>query len=759
MKRDSKLVCACGLVLIAIVILPNFSPTGQHSLQRNLPPISSPPIIQGWGGVTLDEASNGQLQQTLQRLNQSGYNGVRIGFSAGITGCSSGELGSWDPNWFQTAITDAAQYNIWIILDYHSYTDLINSACQAQWLSFWNGVLSANWGYDRIVWEPINEPAGSVTILSSAYQAWITQARTLGDKHWIAVENTISNGGCNFDPLSLAGCYPLVTDPLNETFLSIHPYLFYDIWQASGYGNCNPTNSNTWGNVTAECVAGVYNQGMMQASSMYHMPILDTEGGAVYYSCNNVCANPPDAVGTDDASYSTTTFHFIQYLTNLMQSENMGWLWWEAGEGSCCGALDTWGKLLRFQPVNPPPSQDAPPTLQIPYGESVIVGSTLSFKVNASDPDIPLQNLTLSCSNCPAIGVFQTAVGLGHVTGNFNWTPISSDVGQHNVTFSVSDGIKSSTTAILINVYPANGPPRNIPPVLVIPGNETVTVASTVTFAVDATDNNSPPQTLVLTCFECSSLGATFSAVAGTSPVIGTFDWGPSSHRVPGTYPVHFGVTDGTNTTVAVVSITIVKAHIGLTASVYPRNITIGLTPQSVSDNAILAGGFNPTGAITFLAFFSNASCTGIPLFSSTALVNGEGNYPSKPFTPQAPGTYQWETSYTGDLNNFPAGTQCGHAGEIATVRSATPTPQPPPSNRSNPSPAFSFLGAPILWLAIGVIAGLVAIAGTIAWRNRTKTKLSSCLIIPQFPVYDLLGREDSSWHDRVRDLQNHTRF
>jgi len=217
-------------------------------------------------------------------------------------------------------------------------------------LLFWNGVLSTNWRYDKIVWEPINEPAGSVAVLSEAYQAWITLARSAGDKHWIAVENTISNYGCNFDPMSLVNCYPTVTDPLNQTFLSIHPYLFYDLWQSSSsiYGECSSNSANSWGNATAECVADVYNQGMLQASGKYHMPILDTEGGAVYYSCNNVCANPPDAVGTDDASYSITTLHFIQYLTNLMQSESMGWLWWEAGERvllRCAGHL---GRIVEF---------------------------------------------------------------------------------------------------------------------------------------------------------------------------------------------------------------------------------------------------------------------------------------------------------------------------------------------------------------------------------------------------------------------------
>src|SRR3989442_182779 len=470
------------------------------------------PIIQGWGGVTLEEASNGQLQSTLLRLNQSGYDGVRIGFGGGITRCSSGELGSWNPDWFRQTIQIAQQYNMWVVLDYHSYGDLVDSVCQTEWLSFWNVVITTNWGYNKIVWEPINEPAGSVSVLSSAYQAWITQARGLGDTHWIAVENTISNEGCSFDPLSLANCYPTITDPLNETFLSIHPYLFYDIWLGNGYGICSPNAGNTWGNSTAECVANVYNQGMLQASSEYHLPILDTEAWAVYYSCNNVCANPPDAVGTDDASYSSTTLHFIQYLTNLMGSETMGWLWWEAGEGSCCGALDTWGSLLRFQPVTPPIPNDTPPTITAPSGNVVVAGSIVSFKVNASDPDIPMQNLTLSCANCPIGASFPTANGLGQVTAEFSWTPTAIQTGQLNITFTVSDGKNSSHATIQITVYPANGPPHNTPPILIIPVNQTVSVAATLSFFINATDSNTPTQTLLLTCANCATLGATILA-------------------------------------------------------------------------------------------------------------------------------------------------------------------------------------------------------------------------------------------------------
>lgn len=327
------------------------------------------PVIQGWGGVTLNEASTSDMQLTLERLNQSGYNGVRVGFSGTATTCSSGELGAWNSSLFAQTLSLAQSYKMWVILDYHSYRDLIDG-CQTQWMLFWKGILLSNWGYDRIVWEPINEPAGNVTLLSLAYQTWITQARALGDNHWVAVENTISNNGCSFDSSSLANCYPIVTDSLNRTFLSIHPYFFYNQWQTGGYAACGPPL--TWNNSTAECVADVYNHGMILAQETYHLPILDTEGGAVYYSCNNVCANPPDAIGTDDASYSNTTFHFIQYLTNKMQSEGMGWIWWEAGEGSCCGALDTWGKLLRFRQTTQTPQPSTPPNGSIPPTSPVV---------------------------------------------------------------------------------------------------------------------------------------------------------------------------------------------------------------------------------------------------------------------------------------------------------------------------------------------------------------------------------------------------
>jgi hypothetical protein len=255
-----------------------------------------------------------------------------------------------------------------------------------------------------------------------------------------------------------------------------------------------------------------------------------------------------------------------------------------------------------------------------------------------------------------------------------------------------------------------------------------MTVASTVSFTVQATDIDIPLQTLALTCLDCASLSAAFTAATGASPVTGTFSWGPSSSRVSGIYFVHFRVTDGINATGAVVPITVTKVNVEMAASVYPRTIIIGLSPVSASDTATLINGFNPTGGIVFNVFFSNASCTGVPLFTSTMLVSKNGNYPSQLFTPQAVGTYQWETSYTGDLNNFLAETQCGHPSEIMIVQPAAPTPhpQPPPPCQCNPSGGSSFLGSSIFWLAVGGIVGLVVVAVATISRKRTRRKLSS---------------------------------
>src|SRR5262249_39067193 len=71
---------------------------------------------------------------------------------------------------------------------------------------------------------------------------------------------------------------------------------------------------------------------------------------------------------------------------------------------------------------------------------------------------------------------------------------------------------------------------------------------------------------------------------------------------------------------------------------------------------------------------YSNAQCTGSPIFTSTFSVSGNGNYQSATFTPSGVGAYYWIASYSGDSNNNPFTAACGASGETLTVSQSTPT-------------------------------------------------------------------------------------
>jgi hypothetical protein len=98
---------------------------------------------------------------------------------------------------------------------------------------------------------------------------------------------------------------------------------------------------------------------------------------------------------------------------------------------------------------------------------------------------------------------------------------------------------------------------------------------------------------------------------------------------------------------------------------------TIG---SPISDSATLAGGFIPTGQLTFKAFGPNdATCALTPAFEKTVAVNGNGSYGSTNFALPQLGTYLWTVSYSGDANNNPASSGCGAANEASVVSKFTP--------------------------------------------------------------------------------------
>jgi uncharacterized repeat protein (TIGR01451 family) len=95
----------------------------------------------------------------------------------------------------------------------------------------------------------------------------------------------------------------------------------------------------------------------------------------------------------------------------------------------------------------------------------------------------------------------------------------------------------------------------------------------------------------------------------------------------------------------------------------------------AIHDTATLAGGFNPTGSITFNLYGpDNATCAGQAIFTSTVTVTGNKSYDSASFTTLAAGTYRWIANYSGDANNNATANGCNGANENVVVTPKSPT-------------------------------------------------------------------------------------
>src|SRR5262249_8904248 len=92
---------------------------------------------------------------------------------------------------------------------------------------------------------------------------------------------------------------------------------------------------------------------------------------------------------------------------------------------------------------------------------------------------------------------------------------------------------------------------------------------------------------------------------------------------------------------------------------------TIG---AAIHDIATLSGGLNPTGTITFNLYgpSANPDCSGVPVYTNTVQVNGNGDYNSGNFTPGPAGRYSWTASYPGAVTNLPSSAPRGAQGKTS---------------------------------------------------------------------------------------------
>src|SRR5207245_453503 len=185
-----------------------------------------------------------------------------------------------------------------------------------------------------------------------------------------------------------------------------------------------------------------------------------------------------------------------------------------------------------------------------------------------------------------------------------------------------------------------------------------------------------PTGTISFTLY--SDAGCTVSVFTGSATVSGNGDYASGSFTATQAGTYHWRASysgDGNNNAAGptacadpAAAVVVTKASPALTTTA-SGSVAAG---GRVSDVGHLSLVTNPTSTISFT--LSLHAALPISVFTGSATVSGNGDYSSGPFTATQAGTYHWRASYSGDLNNNPAGpTACADPAEAVVVTKASP--------------------------------------------------------------------------------------
>jgi hypothetical protein len=96
-----------------------------------------------------------------------------------------------------------------------------------------------------------------------------------------------------------------------------------------------------------------------------------------------------------------------------------------------------------------------------------------------------------------------------------------------------------------------------------------------------------------------------------------------------------------------------------------------------MTDTAVLVGGTDPSGTITFTLFDGSKGCATLPLLTSVKSVSGNGSYTSDAYGPLAAGPYLWQVNYSGDSSNSSMSVECGYGTQVVAVPQYCPSTPP----------------------------------------------------------------------------------
>jgi hypothetical protein len=497
MRTRSWLVALVCLTLVSSTLFTPAlkSPDGQTrafvkgssialaSCSMNCPP-QQPPVMIGFGGLRLDSAtvastacsvcyknstfvasnvfpgqSQSDTERTVVKMKAMGFNTIRVSFAPYCTS-PSGDGHSDSPYSFtdaQNTIKIASYYHFWIVLRYAGNDDIATqTTC---WLNYWQSIIQQLGPlYGQFIWEPVNEPSVSVSILSANYQLWINMARGVGDQHFIVVENQCSRSCPYWGDISKG--YPIVSDSLGKVLISFHNYYSYLY--------------NTWTVQSAISTAQSDFQAILKGEQLTGWSALDTEGGPSFgvSTCNGSSGTtsgcPPGTYLPGSAGYANVSLAYIQTLTSLFDrhSPRINWVWWPVGtwiDTECSGSFGAlqpaycpggtgysggvgWGNLLHYVPVN---ATSTPLALLASFRiapTSVSTSTSINFSAQAIGGITPYVFSWSFGDGTSASG--PTSAHSYATPGNFTVTLIASDSSN-----------QTASTSQVVDVHSAQQPP------------------------------------------------------------------------------------------------------------------------------------------------------------------------------------------------------------------------------------------------------------------------------------------------------------
>ncbi len=317
---------------------------------------------------------------------------------------------------------------------------------------------------------------------------------------------------------------------------------------------------------------------------------------------------------------------------------------------------------------------------------------TITFRLFQGGTVLDTETVTVNGNGTYTTPTGFTLPSSGTVRGTYQWdAAYSGDPNNNaasdnnNANEQVTVGVASPTIVTIANPT----------------GNITLgTIAPTLNDTAVVAGGYNPTGTLL---FTLKQGGATVFTQSDTVTGNGTYSTAgftlPTTVTVTGTYTWTVAYSgDGNNNAAndqggAAEQVTVSAAIPTLATIPTPDTVTLGATSVTLTDTATLAGGYRPTGAITFTLVAPG----GGTVDTETVAVNGNGAYTTPtgytlPTTGTVTGTYRWDASYDGDTNNN-AATDNNNTNEQVTVSTASPTitttPSPTTITLSSATPAL----------------------------------------------------------------------